>query len=145
VPFAVAALKVTVVPAAEDSVTVKVSNFVPLLPSTRLLSPIDSVGEAGGFQPSWITSKSLALSRLKAGLSVSLSQRVSNVPEMYMSLPLSAMIRPYFCIVRKMRRAIGSAVRSTGSWPLTSAFRRRRVPSGGAPAPLPASCEAGNT
>ena len=74
---------------------------------------------------------------------MSLFQRVSNVPVMYMSLPLSATMSPYFCIARKIFCAFGSLVRSAGSEPLTFAFKRSRAPIGSAPDVDPARCEAG--
>lgn len=47
-----------------------------------------------GFQPSSMTSKSSAVRLPKAGFRMSLSQRPSMVPEMYMSVPLSARMMP---------------------------------------------------
>src|SRR5947207_1588519 len=47
-----------------------------------------------GFHPSWRTSKSSASRLWNAGLSVPLSQAGSIVPLTYMSVPLSATIRP---------------------------------------------------
>src|ERR1051325_3202971 len=54
-----------------------------------------SAGPAGGLpQPSAITSKSSALSDPNAGFRTSLFQCASIVPVVYMSLPLSATIKP---------------------------------------------------
>src|SRR5205823_6612414 len=55
-------------------------------------------------QPSWITSKSLAVRLRKAGFSSSLFQRESIAPLMYMSQPLSATIRPCLSIARNILR-----------------------------------------
>ena len=75
-----------------------------------------------------------------------LFQRVSKVPVMYMSEPLSATISPYFCIARKILLHVGDRlVRSAGSWPSTLVFSRSRAPIGNAPAVLPARCDAGYT
>ena len=76
---------------------------------------------------------------------MSLFQRVSNVPVMYISLPLSATMSPYFCIARKIFCMFGSVVRNTGSEPLTLVLKRRRAPIGSAPDVDPARCEAGKT
>ena len=118
-------------------------------PTTELgLALIDAsaaTGAVAGFQPSSTTSKSLALKSANAGFRMSLFHRVSKVPVMYMSEPLSATISPYFCIARKIFRMLGSAVRSTGSWPLTVVFRRSLAPIGSAPAVVPARCDAGYT
>ena len=57
---------------------------------------------------------------------------------MYMSEPLSARIRPYFFIARKIFCA------SAGNEEMSLlAFKRSRVPMGGAPDVEPARCEAG--
>src|SRR5262249_13818546 len=76
-------------------------------PSAASASPtmrmfVGDPGMAGGLTPSVTTSKSDALSEENAGLSTSLFHRVSYVPLMYMSDPLSATISPYFCIARKI-------------------------------------------
>ncbi len=91
-----------------------------------------------------MTSKSLALNSENAGFRMSLFQRVSKVPLMYMSVPLSATIAPYFCIARKILRTFGSLVRSAGSNPFPSTvFSRIRAPIGSALAVDPARCDAG--
>src|SRR3546814_2392152 len=59
---------------------------------------------------------------------------------MYMSLPLSAMIRPCVCIARKIFwMYAGKRDRSTDD------FKRNRAPIGRARAVLPARCDAGHT
>jgi hypothetical protein len=100
-------------------------------------------GAEAGFQPSWTTSKSLAVSSRNAGFRMPLSQRLSNVPLTYMSDPLSATMSPYFCIARKIFRTLGSDVRSAGSLPFTVFLRRSRAPIGSAPVVDPARCDAG--
>ena len=61
----------------------------------RRLGPrLSEVTSGRGCQPSCTTSKSLAVRPPNAGFSTPLFQRVSNVPLMYMSEPLSATIRP---------------------------------------------------
>ena len=93
---------------------------------------------AGGLYPSVITSKSLAERPANAGFRTSLFQRVSWVPVMYMSEPLSATRRPYFFMARKTFWA--SAGKEEMSFP---AFSRRREPIGRAPVVEPARWEAG--
>ena len=129
------------------SVTVPVDAAPPVTDDGLALTALNAAvgGGVAGFQPSWITSKSLAVSAANAGFSALLFQRTSKVPEMYMSLPLSATISPYFCIARKILRRFGSDVRSAGSEPLTSAFSRSRAPIGSAPDVEPARCDAGYT
>src|SRR6185369_8554272 len=112
------------------SVTVPVEEFPPTTGFGLAAIVLSADGPVGGFQPRSITSKSLADSSENAGLRMSLFQRVSNVPVTYMSVPLSATIRPYFCMARTIRRRFGSAVRSAGSLPPTLVFRRRRAPIG---------------
>src|SRR5258707_148875 len=87
---------------ALDSVTVApvagagaVNATVPVaVPSLAIglgvaLTPASAAGPvAAGCQPSWMTSKSLAVSVANAGFSIELFHRVSNVPVMYMSEPL---------------------------------------------------------
>src|SRR5215472_19015332 len=69
-----------VVPAAKVSVTVPVEG----LPPTMGFGLADTDASAGapdvGFHPSWITSKSLAVRSVNAGLRMPLFQRVSKVP-----------------------------------------------------------------
>src|SRR5205823_159858 len=74
---------------------VRVTVPVALLPPVTVLGLALTDARAGGpegpgCQPRWMTSKSLAVNNAKAGCKMSLSHRVSNVPVMYMSLPLSA-------------------------------------------------------
>src|SRR5436190_1561540 len=131
--------------AAALSVTVPVE---PLPPTTEFgfaLRLLNAGGPVGGFHPSCTTSKSLAVSVENAGLRMSLFQRVSKVPVIYMSEPLSATMRPYFCMARKIFCAFGSEVLRAGSSPFTLVLSRRRAPIGSAPAVLPARCEAGYT
>ena len=78
------------------------------------------------------------MSVANAGLRMSLFQRVSKVPVMYMSEPLSATMSPCFCIARKILRTFGSLVRSAGSAPFTFVLSRSRAPIGSAP-----GCRAG--
>src|SRR5262245_33944720 len=84
------------------SVTVPVDAFPPTTGLGLAATELSDAGPVGGFHPSCTTSKSLADRSANAGLSTSLFQRVSKVPVTYMSLPLSATIRPYFCIARKI-------------------------------------------
>ena len=84
-------------------------------------------GASGGCQPSWTTSKSFAVNASKAGLSTSLSQRSSQVPLMYMSEPLSATIRPYRFIARKIFWISGAKPEMS-----LPAFSRSRAPIGSA-------------
>lgn len=88
---------------------------------------------AGEEYPRAMTSKSLAERPANAGFRTSLFQRVSKVPVMYMSEPLSATRRPYFFMARKIFWA--SAGNEEMSFP---AFRRRRAPIGTAPEVEPA-------
>src|SRR6188474_541896 len=102
--------------APDVSVTVPVEGFPPTTGFGLALTDVSAAApDGGGFHPSCTTSKSLAFSVANAGFSTSLFQRVSNVPEMYMSEPLSATINPYFCIARKILRELGSVVRVAGS------------------------------
>src|SRR5215831_2038493 len=78
---------------------VRVTVPVALLPPVTVLGLAltdDSAGgpEGPGCQPSWMTSKSLVVSNANAGFTMSLFHRVSKVPVIYMSLPLSATMRP---------------------------------------------------
>ena len=128
------------------SATVPVAPVPPVTDAGLALTDASAVaGAATGFHPSWITSKSPAVSAANAGFRMSLFQRVSNVPVMYRSEPLSATMSPYFCIARKILRTFGSLVRSAGSAPLTFALSRSRAPIGSAPAVEPARCDAGKT
>src|SRR5215475_1278997 len=93
-----ALLNVTLMPPAGAG-AVRVTVPVALLPPMTVLGLAltdDSTGgpEGPGCQPSWMTSKSLAVNNANAGFKMSLFHRVSNVPVIYMSLPLSATMRP---------------------------------------------------
>ena len=76
------------------SVTVPVADWPPATVDGLTPSELSDTGSAPGCQPSWTTSKSLAVRAPNAGLRMSLSQRVSKVPPMYMSEPLSATMSP---------------------------------------------------
>ena len=77
------------------SVAVPVADWPPATVDGLTPSELsDTTGSAPGCQPSWTTSKSLAVRAPNAGLRMSLSQRVSKVPPMYMSEPLSATMSP---------------------------------------------------
>jgi hypothetical protein len=76
--------------------------------------------------------------RTEGGFSTSLFQRVSHVPLTYRSDPLSATIRPYRCIARKIFCTSGGNVER-----LRLALSRSRAPMGSAPAVEPARCDAG--
>src|SRR5262249_11051930 len=99
---------------------------------------VGAVGTAVARKPSFTTSKSEAFSDPKAGFSTSLFQRVSYVPLMYMSDPLSATISPYRCIARKIRW-------TSGVYPVSGllALSLSRAPIGRAPVADPARCDAG--
>src|SRR5215813_6540841 len=73
---------------------VRVTVPVALLPPVTIfgLALMDNRAggpEGAGCHPSWMTSKSLAVNSANVGFKMSLSHRVSKVPVMYMSLPLS--------------------------------------------------------
>src|SRR5262245_55247060 len=128
--------------AAALSDTVPVEGWPPC--TLDGLTPTDATAgatvPAPGFQPSWTTSKSPAVRAAKAGLRMSLFQRVSKVPPMYMSEPLSATMRPCVFMARKI--FCTSGVKPEMSFP---AFSRSRAPMGSAPWVLPAVCDAGYT
>src|SRR5215467_3512714 len=93
-----ALLNATLRPPAGAGV-VRVTVPVALVPPVTVLGVAltdDSAGgpEGPGCQPSWMTSKSLAVNNANAGFKMSLFHRVSKVPVIYMSLPLSATMRP---------------------------------------------------
>ncbi len=93
-----ALLNATLMPPAGAG-AVRVTVPVALVPPVTVLGLALTDDRAGGpegpgCQPSWMTSKSLAVNNAKAGCKMSLSHRVSNVPVMYMSLPLSATMSP---------------------------------------------------
>src|SRR5262245_25830020 len=91
------ASEITSPPLGADPVSVTVP--LAVWPPVTVAGDTPTAASAGGvvvegFHPSWITSKSLAVSAPNAGFRMSLSHRVSNIPVMYMSVPLSATIRP---------------------------------------------------
>ena len=93
-----ALLNATLMPPAGAGV-VRVTVPVALVPPVTVLGLAltdDSAGgpEGPGCQPRWMTSKSLAVSNANAGFTMSLCHRVSKVPVIYMSLPLSATMSP---------------------------------------------------
>src|SRR5262252_3145767 len=93
-----ALLNATLMPpagAGAERVTVPVALLLPVTVLGLALTD-DSAGgpEGPGCQPRSMTSKSLAVSNANAGFTRSLFHRISNVPVIYMSLPLSATRSP---------------------------------------------------